>query len=322
MFLYGNNSGNYQTKLLLQAKFAIIEISYVYFILYYLMPKFLLEKKTLTFITVFILTFPLVLLLENLAMAFPNYNNISIDKLYRSITTSSFYWLALENLFVIILAFSIKFLKSWYVSQKEKDILERKNIESELNLLKMQINPHFLFNTLNNINSLVFIDQQKTYDSIIKLSEMLRYLTYETKSDKVLFKNELKMISNYIELQRIRFKHDNFIKFSIEGKTGKERLAPMLFIPFIENTFKYCKKKPDKLPGVKISFKIKNNQIHFHTTNYFHPKKDEPETGIGIENVKKRLSLMYPNRHKLYIRQQKHIFSVFLIIQITQDANN
>ncbi|PLX00220.1 MAG: histidine kinase [Marinilabiliales bacterium] len=255
-------------------------------------------------------------------MKLPDVHKISIETISKDLTAPSFYWLALENFFVIILAFSIKILKQWYVSRKEKELLEKKNLESELKLLKMQINPHFLFNTLNNINSLVFLDQQKTYDSIIKLSEMLRYLTYETKSDKVLLGDELKMISNYIELQRIRFKNKDFIHFSISKEINSGYMvAPMLFIPFVENTFKYCRKNIDREPGIKISFRVSGNCLIFQSTNYFNPDKEQNE-GIGIDNVRKRLHLLYPGRYTLVFRPCGHIFSVLLTLQITKHADH
>lgn len=312
-FLYGHRNANYLDKLILQIRFAAFEISFVYFTLYYLIPKFLLKKKLFQFSSLFIIVLFLTLLLEAFAMIIMDVEKVDLDFVLRNITSSSFYWLALENTFVVILAVTIKFLKNWYLDQIEKTELEKKQLESELELLKSQVNPHFLFNTLNNINTLVFIDQQKTYDSIIKLSELLRYMIYETKADKVFLKDEIAYLKNYVELQRIRFHEESFIDFQVNGDLSKIMIAPMLFIPFVENAFKYCKKENDIHPGISITINVSPDKILFKIWNYIKNTKFEHQTGgVGIENTKKRLNLVYPKKHRINISDDGRKFIVEL----------
>lgn len=317
MFLYGYRNENYLDKLFLQMRFAFIEILYVYFVIYFLIPRYLLKNRTLVFFAYFTSSFMLTLLLEQFFMAFWNNTKISLFIIPNSFSSPSFYWLALENLFVIILASSIKLVKQRYENQRETDELKRKNLETELQLLKSQINPHFLFNTLNNINSLIFINQQKTYETVIKLSELLRYMIYDTKAEKVFLKDEINAINNYVELQRIRLQDPDYISFQIDGLPNNIRIAPMLFIPFVENTFKHGKKDIKDRPGIRIIFEISKDKLVFKTQNHIKEKQDNQKGGVGIENAKRRLELIYPNSHILSISSEKGVFIVQLTIEIS-----
>jgi len=226
-------------------------------------------------------------------------------------------WLAFENAFTVTLAIAIKLIKYWNQNQKEKLEMEQENLRSELELLKKQINPHFLFNTLNNINTLVFIDQQKTYETILKLSELLRYMIYETKAEKVLLKDEVEYIINYVELQRIRYKDQQFISLEIEGLVGNQLIAPMLFIPFVENAFKYSSKRAPQNPGISIKFYLTTDIVQFEVRNYTQKNtKSSVNGGIGIENTLKRLELIYPGLHKISIKDEESFFVVALEIKL------
>ncbi|PLX23430.1 MAG: hypothetical protein C0599_04520 [Salinivirgaceae bacterium] len=316
MFLYGYRNENYLVKLILQLRFGVVEILYVYFVIYFLIPRFLLQKRTVLFFIYFTLSFTTTILFEQYLMMIWGNTKITLQIIPDSFSSPSFYWLALENLFVIVLASAIKLVKQWYQNQREKDELKRKNLETELQLLKSQINPHFLFNTLNNINSLIFIDQQKTYETVIKLSELLRYMIYDTKAEKVLLKDEISVITNYVELQRIRIKKTDFIELEINGNLNSIRVAPMLFIPFVENVFKHGKKDASEAPGIIIRLEKKDNKLLFTTRNYIKEKQHTENGGIGIENAKRRLHLIYPDLHELEILNQDGVFSVKLTLEI------
>ncbi|RPH34141.1 MAG: GHKL domain-containing protein [Bacteroidales bacterium] len=201
-----------------------------------------------------------------------------------------------------------------------RDELVAKNQASELSLLRSRINPHFLFNTLNNINTLVFIDQQKTYDAILKLSEIMRYMHKDENPEYVSIEKEVEYIENFIELQKLRFKDSNFVVFSKSISNPNVQVAPMIFIAFVENSFKHCNKKSPR-PVIKIDIRSIDNTITLRVENYYNPKpkaeKLNREGGFGIENMKRRLELIYPEKHSLSITQDEGIYKVELKLERT-----
>jgi len=207
----------------------------------------------------------------------------------------------------------------WFFKFKKQKELENYNREMELAILRSQINPHFLFNTLNNINSFVYDEPDKTSYSIIKLSEIMRYMLYETKTDSVFLDKEIQYITNYLELQKLRLQKKEYINFMITGDSAGKKIAPMLFIPFIENAFKHGKKNIEK--GIVISLSITDEQIDFFCENYIRKlNKTEllNEGGVGLENIKRRLELLYPDNHELKIEKDKHKFKVHLTVKIVK----
>ncbi len=209
--------------------------------------------------------------------------------------------------FAVFLRMSIE----WVLSEKQKAELLAQSKSSELALLRSQVNPHFLFNTLNNIYSLVCRKSDDAPQAVMKLSEIMRYMLYDTNADKVSLNNEINYLRSYIELQELRLNKKDFIKFEILGDTANKTIAPMLLIPFIENAFKHGSKKVDS-PGIIIKIKVDNEKIFFETINYIR-KNDEvkdAEGGIGLHNIERRLDLIYPGNHKLEINNNNDIYSV------------
>jgi sensor histidine kinase YesM len=194
-----------------------------------------------------------------------------------------------------------------FAQKKEQDNAKQKTalIESELNLLKMQINPHFLFNALNNIYSLSVQNSEKTQDGISTLSEMLRYVIYDCEQPKVSIEKELNYIENYIHLFKFRSKEKFDIKFNCDIKNETLKIAPMLLIPFIENAFKHSGIEKRGKAFVHISLKTANKEIELLVENaiLISNKKTITPTGIGLANVKKRLILTYPNNYNLNIEK-------------------
>jgi sensor histidine kinase YesM len=197
---------------------------------------------------------------------------------------------------VSILAVLIKLLKYWYEQQHTSLQLLKEKTEAELAMLKGQINPHFLFNTLNNIYSLALKKSDLTAEAVVKLSEMLDYLLYECEADFVLIKKEIKLIQNYIYLQKIRYGDRLDIQFEAED-TSDQQIPPMILLPFIEG-----------------------RSMHFYMLNSKSARKNKDNNqisgGIGLENVKKRLYLLYQNNYFLEIENLSDTFSVKLQIPI------
>jgi two-component system, LytTR family, sensor kinase len=213
-----------------------------------------------------------------------------------------------------------RFFIDWFKKREERNELEKMHVESKLSLLKNQINPHFLFNTLHNIDALIAGNQEKASRALIKLSEIMRYMMYDSQPDKVLFIKEIEYIENYIELEKLRLRNPKFFSMNISGDFENVQIAPMLFIPFIENAFKHCVDS-DIENGILIEFNIVKKSVRFYCENKFdiqEPDKDKSH-GIGMDIVKNRLKYIYPNKHKLEINKVNDIFKVKLEIELNDN---
>ena len=216
------------------------------------------------------------------------------------------------------LAFLARFTIKW-VSEKQKQAdLINQNQTSELALLRSQINPHFLFNTLNNIYSLVLKKSDNAPQAMMKLSEIMRYMLYETNTDKVLLEKEVQYLESFIELLQLRIKAKDFILFKVEGVIANKEIAPMLLVPFVENAFKHCNKKAEA-PGINILLMVNDNKLYFEVSNY---KKENCQEdintsgGIGLQNIQRRLGLLYPNKHSLTIESKEGKYNISLELEL------
>ena len=215
-----------------------------------------------------------------------------------------------------IAAMVIKGFITWVDEIKLKEELKWKNHETEMALVKAQLDPHFLFNTLNNIDVLILEDATKASNYLNKLSDILRFMLYETKTDTILLEKEIEYIEKYIELQKIRTSNANYINFQITGNPGNKTIAPMVFIQFIENAFKHStNKKIDHAINVYLS--IEKKTIRFVCKNKFDPKRKlkQGSNGLGNDLIQKRLNLIYPNKHTLELSNHCNLYTVNLIIQ-------
>jgi LytS/YehU family sensor histidine kinase len=220
----------------------------------------------------------------------------------------------LTNVSIIILAFAYRLLLVWFQQEKIRKELENQKLRAELSYLKMQVNPHFLFNALNNIYSLAVIEKsQRTGDSIMKLSDLMRYVLYEKEDDehKVRLDNEIRHINSYIDLEKLRHEEDIYVSFSIEGYTHDKRIAPLLLFPLIENAFKHGLLTDAEKP-VQTEIKVTDKFLDFSIQNYKNDYLKDRVGGIGIQNVRKRLDLIYGNSHTLAIRETEDQFFVNL----------
>jgi len=229
------------------------------------------------------------------------------------------YWLPpVAGTFIIAQCGSlVKGFENWYSDIQLKAELETRNLKNELELLRSQMNPHFLFNALNNIDSLILTNPEAASDSLVTLSGMLRYMIYETRYDLVPLDKELEYIRSYIRLQQIRHRQKEYIECILPENCKGLHVAPMIMIPFIENAFKYA--HTGKLPAVAISLKCDKDVLHFSCRNYFRSNSSEiePWSGVGLDNAKRRLSLLYPQKHELSIFEMDSTFNVNLRIRLT-----
>lgn len=209
----------------------------------------------------------------------------------------------------------IKGFITWYNDIKLKEELLKKNHETELNLIKSQVNPHFLFNTLNNIDILIEKDKEKASEYFKKLSDILRFMLYETKTEKIEVLKELTYIEKYIDLQNLRTSNPAFVDFKIKGDPENHMVEPMIFIPFIENAFKHADNRR-QVHGIRIHFEFSGKDISFTCTNGYsqNPAMHKTGGGLGNELMAKRLKLLYPGRHNLSVSKDNNRYTVNLII--------
>ncbi len=287
----------------------------VYLNLLILIPFFLSKKKYVLFSVLLIIDILFstglnILILDKLMeVVFPGYYFISYY---------DFFDIMKFQIVYIFLTSLLKLSKGWFSlleSQNKLMQLQKEKIATELKALKAQINPHFLFNSLNNIYSLSLKKSTLAPEIVLKLSSIMRYMLYETTGEFVLLKKELNIISDYVELQRIRSDGKAKIELLIKGHAADYKIAPLLFIPFIENAFKHGVKASLDASFVNINIEIGENNITFLSENN-KGEIDETEAkdynGIGLENVKKRLELIYKDRYSLEIIDQDDRFVVKL----------
>lgn len=205
---------------------------------------------------------------------------------------------------------------TWFTEIRYKEQLEKQNVATNLELLKAKINPHFLFNTLNNIDVLIEKNAATASMYLKKLSDILRFTLYESPSDTIPMKKELDYITQYIDLQKIRTSNPDFVTFDFSSADGNKHIPPMLFIPFIENAFKYStNKKIDN--GIAIIVATTANTITFNCSNIYDGNEQiTAEGGLGLTIMKDRLQLLYPGKHQLEIDKTAERFTVNLIITL------
>ena len=221
-------------------------------------------------------------------------------------------------LFVMIwsLSSAISIVKEWRYTLQRVVLAEAEKARAELAFLKAQINPHFLFNTLNNIYSLAVTKNNDTPSAIMKLSNIMRYLTDDATHDYVPLQSEVECISDYIELQRLRLNQKTEINFSVSGHLDEKQISPLILITFVENAFKYGVSNHEPSPLIiKISAEERTITLLCQNKLFNTVRKVERE-GIGISNTRQRLELLYPNKHLLNITTDNGVYTVLLTLQL------
>ncbi len=206
----------------------------------------------------------------------------------------------------------------WYADIKVKEELNKKNFEVELALVKSQISPHFLFNTINNIDVLIEKDAAKASAYLNQLSDMMRFMLYETKTEKIPLLKEINYIEKYIALQKIRTSNSDYVNFVVEGDVHRWQVEPMLFIPIIENAFKHAEDKKIK-NAIDVRFKIETNRLEFICNNAYsnHNLSKLEYSGLGNELIQRRLNLLFKNQHEYIVSVEQGIYKVKLILYLS-----
>ncbi len=287
----------------------------VFYVVYFIIPKFLrLRRKWYVFPFVILLAVALSAVRLPVEIAYWKYLvEMSASELQFQY---EWIWATLKITVIIsIYAMLIRFSIDWFESQKYKDELIKERQASEIALLRSQVNPHFLFNTLNNIYSLVYNKSDEAPEAVMKLSSIMRYMLYDSNTDVVAVNKEVEYLNSFIELQQLRILQKGFVEIKVNGSMENRTIAPMLLIPFVENAFKHGDK--NHAPGIIIQLNMETDRLVFTVENYIkvngQPSVDE-SGGFGLENIKRRLGLLYHEKHELKINKFDDKYKVELTI--------
>ncbi|SMO51021.1 sensor histidine kinase [Gracilimonas mengyeensis] len=222
----------------------------------------------------------------------------------------------LSSMFIVLLGTGIQFGQQWYRNEQEKEEIGREKLQTELSFLKNQVNPHFFFNMLNNIYSLIQSKPDRAQKAVHKLSKLMRYMLYESSREKVTLGMEVNFMENYIELVKVRLSQAISVDFIKEVEDDELTIPPLLFIPFLENVFKHGVRQNDPAI-VTIYIRQTKDFIEFLTqNNVYKPVNNTDQKGIGLKNAKRRLDLLYKDNYSLKVRDKGERFIVYLKIPV------
>ncbi len=291
----------------------LIILTYVH--LWYLLPQFFNKKNYLVYgVLVFVL-----LLLTTLFRFIVGWELVRILgwEMSREFTPNYFVGMMVTGLFIILITIPLRLIENYFKKEELEQELKTQQLEAELRFLKAQVNPHFLFNALNNIYSLSFTNSSQTPEMILKLSDMMSYMLYDCKTEKVNLTSEINYLRNFIALQQLKKDGELNVEFLTKGEFSNINITPMLFIPFFENAFKHGNLEDTKNGWLQSEMKVANGKLFFSIKNTTPRDKLKREKGgVGLENVRERLNLLYPERHKLKIEKKENVFNVELEIQL------
>ena len=314
--------GSYFNDYLYSLKSNLVEfplhIIIVYFNIYYLIPRFIVNKKYFKYFLYFSCSLGVIYLLRT------SLNYLLVSKniwpeavgLHSAFSFNHVVAVILGEIYVIALVSAIKLTVDWIFEKKKNDSLIKEQLSNELKFLRTQIQPHFFFNTLNNLYALTLEKSDNAPVVILKLSEMMQYVLYDVKDTNISLLKEINYIHNYLELEKLRYGDHVSSKLNVVGNVGNIKVPPLLFLPFIENCFKHGATNSDHII-VDISFQKKGKELLFKVENNFNfHNKIEIKHGIGINNVKRRLHLLFQDKFKLKINTEGNKFVVVLKIPI------
>ena len=225
----------------------------------------------------------------------------------------------LNTFFLVVFVSLLKFVEDWFELEAKKKEMENEQLSSELRFLKAQINPHFLFNTLNNLYYLAFNNSPNTTEVIAKLSQMMRYMLYESNYPRVPLDKEIEYIQNYISLEKLRFDESVTISFEVKGKTAGVTIVPLVLITFLENAFKHGVSSSASNAWIKATLNVEEGVCYYKVANskiHESGKTVKEKSGIGLKNVKRRLDLSYTENYELAVQENENSYSVDLKLNL------
>lgn len=298
-----------------------IAILLAYINLYVLMPVFFYKQKY----AFYAVGFAFLLLVGGLMERFSGWfiwmpwDKVHYPEAYK--TENRNFWIpvkifrnAIEDFSVIIITMVIKLMRNSYLHEKKLREIEQEKFSAEMGLLKAQINPHFFFNTLNSLYALTLKGSEQASNVVLRLSDLMHYMLYDASANKVLLKDEIKHLENYISIEQMRFADRLELSFQYSGDIAGKMIAPLLLLPFIENAFKHG--IGDNSGWITINLKVTGSKLFLKVENSCCATGKVNATGLGLQNVKRRLELMYPDAYELHIANNTDFFEVDLKLDL------
>ncbi len=316
--LYVNNHG-FARQLILVTGWVPARMLYTYPLTNWALPKYLLKGKYVQFLFI-MLGWAIVGWYLNYFYRFsimvPYQEFMGFKNILKDVNATGGLLASISTAFAGCM---VVLFKHWLKKQQEWLQAEKEKVTAELELLKAQVHPHFLFNTLNNIYSFSLDTSPKVADLIIKLSSLLRYMLYNCKAEHVLLEKEIEVMKNYIDLEKERYGNNIEVSFNISGNIAGKYISPLLLLPFLENAFKHGTSEQLEKPWLSVDLTVMQNTMKCKIANSKNEIVTVNENGIGVQNVKKRLELLYPGRYELRLNNGDHFFVVSLRIELTDE---
>jgi hypothetical protein len=290
----------------------ILLLLYFYLSHYWLLPKLFFQNKKIVFFIVTLIVLFVVLKIPDLLFPF-EFNHHRPPRMRGAPRRMLFHFFEggfFQFFFVGVISYLFKINHHFDLVKNEKQV-------AEISYLKAQINPHFLFNTLNSLYALTITKSDEAPQAVLKLSSMMRYVVTESTQEFVTLQKEINYINDYIDLQKLRMEESTNFSYTITGNPIGKTIAPLILIPFIENAFKYGL-NPEENSNISIQITIQNNKLILEAKNKMvvHEVPDDLKTEKGIENTTKRLEFMYPNKHSLSIKEENNTYCILLEINL------
>ncbi len=310
--------GKYTEALAFELMNMPIRLIVVYFNYFVLLPKFLLQGKTAKYFTYTLLTLIVAGFIQRIAnykilsLIYSDLYDFGVWLPYKFLQTS----MIIASPLILIIGISV----IWKVAelQKRAKTLENEKLQSELKYLKSQINPHFLFNTLNNIYGLSLENSKKTPELILKLSDFLSFSLYESTQKFILLEKEINLLNDFIDLEKSRFDDRVAVEIAIPESINQISIPPLILVPFVENAFKHSLKNETKIAHIFVKLEVIKGQLIYEVKNSKPEQtiEDSSPKGIGLENIKKRLNILYDDEYELQIKDEDKLYSIVLKINV------
>ncbi len=288
----------------------------IYYNYYYLITNYLTKDRFFTYCALLLLSVVIITPLSNILFFF-KYSKYPAWQNALAANQNVFF---LINITIVGASTVVKIILDWVKHQRERTELQTQTMQSELRFLKSQINPHFLFNTLNNLYALTLKKSDKAPEIVIKLSEMMRYMLYECNEKRVPLSKEVNYIQNYLDLEALRQGKEVEINFDVYGEVGNQTIAPLMFIPFLENSFKHGLNHHINQGYVDIRLDVETAAVRLRIENSKPdsvPLPEHPRSGgIGLVNVRRRLNILYPEQYELKVENEPNSYAVDLKLNL------
>lgn len=302
-------AGDFGSWALFELSVIPVKILFTYTLVYYLIPTFAVEKKYFHFISYTILLVAIGGFLFRAVDVYIVAEYIMPNTGKRSLLSYSIIYKSLDLIFVASLVVIIKFIQKQIQNDKLTKELQQQQLKSELQFLKHQLQPHFFFNTLNNLYGLILTNDKHAADVVIKLSEIMNYMIYQSNEPYISLEKELENLNHYIDLEKLRYGNKIDVVFDVRGSVENKKIAPLILISFVENAFKHGPAIEGKDSWISILLEINEESVNFKVENNVdvgntidkNTISTTINSGIGLKNVKKRLELIYPDAHELEV---------------------